>query len=142
MNTLQITKNPGVESKFDSYPDGAKNRINQLRHLILEVAEQSDHVTKVEETLKWGEPSYVTKTGSTIRIDWKSKAPDQYAIYFNCNTNLVETFKIIYGSTFSYEKNRAIVLDINQKIPVEELKVCVETALCYHLLKDKPLLGL
>ena len=118
MTIVQLTQSPGVESKFDSYPTEAKNQMKHLRSLILEVAEESASTSKLEETLKWGEPSYVTKHGSTIRIDWKARAPEQYAMYFNCNTSLVETFKMSFGTIF------------------------IHLALNYHLVKDKPFLGM
>jgi len=95
----------------------------------------------MEETLKWGEPSYFVKKGSTIRIDWKSKAPNQYAIYFKCTSSLVETFKTIFGDLFKYEKTRAIVFELDEEVPTEELKICIGMALQYHNLKYKPLLG-
>lgn len=66
--------NPAVAEKFDQYPDHIREKILLLRKLILETASSMENVA-VEETLKWGEPSYVTKTGSTIRIDWKKKSP-------------------------------------------------------------------
>ncbi len=47
-----------------------------LRHLVLETASETEGVNKLEETLKWGEPSYLTKNGSTIRMDWKKSKPD------------------------------------------------------------------
>ena len=88
-----------------------------------------------------GEPSYLTTGGSTLRIDWKAKAPDQYAMYFNCNTSLVTTFKGLYGDLFTFEVNRAIVFGENDELPVEELKHCVSLALTYHRVKRLPLLG-
>jgi hypothetical protein len=109
--------------------------------LILETAKESEFVEELEETLKWGEPSYLVKKGSTIRIDWKAKTPDQYAIYFKCTSKLVLTFKEIYGDKFKYEKNRAILFDLDEKIPEKALKNCISMALNYHRLKDKPLLG-
>jgi hypothetical protein len=101
-----------------------------------------DGVGPVEETLKWGEPSYITKSGSTIRIDWKKPSPHQYAMYFNCNTRLVETFKELYSDTFNYEGNRAIVFDEDDEIPIDELKQCISASLTYHARKHLPLLGL
>lgn len=96
----------------------------------------------MEETLKWGEPSYLVKKGSTIRIDWKSKAPNQYAIYFKCTSSLVETFKVIFGDLFKYEKTRAIVFELDEQVvATEELKICIAMALQYHNLKNKLLLG-
>ena len=91
--------------------------------------------------MKWGEPSYLVKKGSTIRMDWKAKSPDQYAMYFKCTSKLVPTFREVYGETFSYENNRAIVFGLDDEIPEAELKVCIGLALQYHLLKEKPRLG-
>jgi len=74
-------------------------------------------------------------------MDWKTKTPHQYAMYFNCNTSLVETFKSVYGNLFKYEKNRAILFSLDDEIPKKELKDCIEMALKYHTLKNKPFLG-
>jgi len=95
----------------------------------------------LEETLKWGEPSYLTKNGSTVRIDWKEKKPNQFAMYFKCTSKLVPTFKKIYANTFEFEGNRAIIFKLNNKIPEKELKHCISMALTYHKIKHIPLLG-
>jgi len=141
MNQVKVKQDSSVKSKFLSYPKDIKKKMEHLRDLILEVATETEHIKELEETLKWGEPSYIVKKGSTIRMDWKDKNPNQYAMYFNCNTSLVETFKMVYGDLFQYEKNRAILFEINDKIPNKELKECIAMALQYHLLKDKPFLG-
>lgn len=141
MNNIIIKQHPKVNSKFESYPKEVKAKMDNLRNLILATASEIAHIEEVEETLKWGEPSYVVKKGSTIRIDWKPNTPNQYALYFNCNTSLVETFKIVYGKLFKYEKNRAILFDLQENIPEKELKTCIKMALQYHLLKGKPFLG-
>lgn len=138
---MKIIKNPQVEQKFRDYPDVAQRQMNHLRNLILETAKEMEEVNEIEETLKWGEPSYLTPKGSTIRIDWKPKNPDQYAMYFNCQTSLIPTFKIVFSSLFKYEKNRAILFNLNEDIPDKELKECIKLALKYHEVKDKPLLG-
>jgi len=141
MAKLKVNKNPAVKIKFKSYPKEIKPRMEYLRHLILETAEENHHLKEIEETLKWGEPSYLVKKGSTVRIDWKAKAPEQYAVYFKCTSKLVPTFKKIYGDTFKYEKNRAIVFSVKEKPPKKALKSCINLALNYHSVKDKPLLG-
>lgn len=141
MNEIAINRSPGVMEKFDTYPDGIRQKMEFLRKLILGEAASIPHIKSIEETLKWGEPSYIAKKGSTVRMDWKEKNPSQYAMYFSCSTSLVETFKKVYGNLFKYEKNRAIVFDIDSKIPENELKDCINMALQYHLLKDKPFLG-
>ncbi len=141
MKKLNINKNPKVKEKFDGYPKEVKKKLEYLRQLIIQTATEIDTIIEIEETLKWGEPSYLVKKGSTIRIDWKTKTPDRYAMYFKCTSKLVETFREIYGDLFKYENNRAIVFDLNDKVPEMELKVCIELALTYHLVKNKPRLG-
>ncbi len=140
MKNLSLTKNPDVGLKFKSYPKTVRPKLNYLRQLILETAKESA-IDTLEETLKWGEPSYLAKKGSTIRIDWKAKAPNQYAMYFKCTSKLVPTFKVIYGDLFKYEKHRAILFDLEDDLPEEELKECIRLALNYHSLKHLPLLG-
>lgn len=141
MKTLHINQSPQVKEKFQSYPEAVKARLTHLRSLILETAAEIEGINEIEETLKWGEPSYLVKKGSTIRIDWKPKAPDQYAMYFKCTSKLVPTFREVYGDTFQYEKNRAILFGLDDDIPEEELKDCIALALQYHAVKGLPLLG-
>ena len=118
-----------------------RKKMMRLRQLVLDTAAETEGVDVLEETLKWGEPSYVTKGGSTVRMDWKGRAPDRYAMYFNCNTSLVDTSKELYGEVFAFEGNRAIVFSKADELPVGELKHCVSLALMYHRLEHLPLLG-
>ena len=113
-----------------------------LRSLIAETAKEVESITILEETLKWGEPRYLTRYGSTIRIDWKSKMPNQYTMYFQCTSELVPTFKIIYKNTFKFEGNRAIIFKIQDDLQKEKLKHCITTALTYHKVKHLPTLGM
>ena len=141
MKNLTLNKNPKVNLKFKSYPKSIIPKLNYLRQLVLETANENG-ISELEETLKWGEPSYLAKKGSTLRMDWKAKIPNQYAMYFKCTSKLVETFREVYGTTFKYEKNRAIVFDLEDKVPKKELKECIRMALTYHTLKHLPLLGM
>ena len=127
---------------FSSYPDKIYPKIMFLRQLILETAKENKNIGEIEETLKWGEPSYITKEGSTIRIDWKKKIPNQYAMYFNCQTKLIPTFQIKYGELFKFEGNRAIIFGVNDDIHIKELAHCITLALTYHKIKNLPLLGI
>jgi len=141
VNTLKITTDPEVTQLFERYPEQVKTNMYYLRQLILETAREIEDIEKIEETLKWGEPSYLTKYGSTVRIDWKEKNPEKMAIYFKCTSKLVPTFKAVYGKTFLFEGNRAILFDLGNKIPETEFKHCISMALKYHKLKHLPLLG-
>ncbi|MDB4584760.1 DUF1801 domain-containing protein [Draconibacterium sp.] len=138
---MQLIKNPKVEDVFNNYPKFVQHQLFHLRELVLSVASEIEGLEKLEETLKWGEPSYLTKHGSTIRMDWKEKNPEQFAIYFKYTSGLVPTFKTIYKDKFNFEGNRAIVFKINEKIPDIELTHCILMALTYHKIKHLPLLG-
>ncbi len=130
-----------IAEKFNSYPEPMVQKMMFLRQLIFDTASELEKVGAVEESLKWGEPSYRAKTGSAIRIDWKKKTPDQYMMYFHCKTKLVSTFKELYRDDFHFDGNRAIIFGANEVIPVDKLKQCVALALTYHRVKHLPMLG-
>ncbi|RPD94521.1 DUF1801 domain-containing protein [Aureibaculum marinum] len=113
-----------------------------LRELVMETASEIQGITSIEETLKWGEPSFITLKGSTLRMDWKTKTPHQYALYFKCTSRLVETFKIVFKDTFQFEGKRAIVFQLDDTIPVKELKQCIKATLTYHDVKKMVSLGI
>jgi hypothetical protein len=142
MGNLEIKTNPEVELVFANYPDTVRHKMLALRKLIVESAKELEEVTTLEETLKWGEPSYITKHGSTLRIDWKSKTPDHYAMYFKCTSRLVETFRTVFKNKFDFEGNRAIVFQMKDRIPKKELKECIKATLTYHKVKQLPTLGI
>ena len=142
MKNVKLKTNQEVALIFNNYPNTVSQKLLYLRTLILEVANDNDEITDLEETTRWGEPSYLTKNGSTIRLDWKIKHPHQYAIYFNCSSRLVPTFKAVFKEVFTFEGNRAITFKMQDTIPIEELKMCISTALTYHKIKTLPLLGL
>ncbi len=132
--------NKSVAQKFDSYPAEVRDKLEKLRSLIFEVAKE-EGLGSIEESLRWGEPSYLSKTGSAIRVDWKNDKSEQYSLYFNCNTKLVDTFKAIYPDVFHYSGNREIIFQLDQALPTKELKHCISLALRYHEIKKLPLLG-
>ena len=139
---MKIVSHPAVADKFESYPEDVKVKLEKLRNLILDTAVRTESISEVEETLKWGEPSYLTKKGSTIRIDWKEAKPEQYAMYFQCTSKLVPSFREVFGEQFQFEGNRAIVFQMEEQIPEDELSACIASALRYHSIKHLPNLGL
>ncbi len=141
MGTGNAIVNPDVAAVFETYPAKMRVRLLEIRRLVLQVAAESEGIGTVSESLKWGEPAYTTKRGSTIRIDWKRKRPEEYAMYFICTTRLVETFRELYLDTLRFEGNRAIIFRGDEDLPVTELKHCIQLALSYHDVKHLPLLG-
>lgn len=137
---MQFKDNKTVVKQIHNQTDVISKQLFALRDLVKQVAEEIEDSGVVEETLKWSEPSYVTKYGSTIRINRYAQT-NQVAVYFNCQSSLIETFREIYSDTFAFEGKRALVLKKEQAIPVDELKHCILLALTYHKVKHLPLLG-
>jgi hypothetical protein len=132
---------PAVDAVFSAYPKPVKAKLLALRRLIFDTAKATEGVGALQETLKWGQPSYLTpetKSGSTIRIDRLKSSANQYAVYFHCQTDLVETFRNLYPTELSYGGNRSIILNAEDAIPEPALRHCVALALTYHLNKRKP----
>ncbi|HHF2921115.1 DUF1801 domain-containing protein [Vibrio sp. VGrn 2] len=129
-----------VKDRFDEYPDNARVRLEELRNLVFQVASELE-LGEVDETLKWGEPSYSVKTGSPLRMDWKLKSPNSYYLFFNCQTKLIDTFRELYSDELVFQGNRAIVLSLSKPLPETVIKTCLELALTYHQRKNLPLLG-
>jgi len=129
-----------VKDRFDEYPDNARVRLEELRNLVFQVVSELE-LGEVDETLKWGEPSYSVKTGSPLRMDWKLKSPNNYYLFFNCQTKLVDTFRELYGDELVFQGNRAIVLSLSKPLPETVIKSCLGLALTYQQRKNLPLLG-
>lgn len=129
--------NAAVRRTYDTYPAPIRASLMVLRELIFATAASTEGVGEIEETLKWGEPAYLTtgsKSGSTIRLGWKKSEPMQYAIYFNCKTTLVDTFRSIFPHDFVFEGSRALVFEQAAIVPVDALAFCIASALTYHRL--------
>ena len=135
------TTSEGVSAVYETYPPEIRKRVLRLRQLVLDTVVALNEVGEVEETLKWGEPSFVTKSGSTMRLGWKASRPDEYKLMFHCVTTLVDTFKELYPGAFEFEGNRAIVLQKTTDLPIAPLRHCISLALTYHRRKKLPLLG-
>ena len=129
-----------IKTHFDEYPNDVRARLEELRSLIFELSSDLG-LGEVEESLKWGEPSYSVKTGSPIRIDWKLKSPNNYYLFFNCKTKLIDTFRELHDGTLAFQGNRAIVLNLTEPLPKAPIKQCLELALTYQQRKHLPLLG-
>jgi hypothetical protein len=127
-----------VDAVFNAYPQTTRTRLKALRRLILDTAKTTKGIGRIEQALKWGQPSFLTpetKSGSTVRIDHVDGK--RYAIYFHCQTDLVATFRELYTDKWSYGGNRCILLSADDKIDEAALRHCIALALTYHLNKRR-----
>ena len=132
--------NAAAPATYDRYPGPVRMRLLALRDLILRTAAATDGVGPVEETLKWGQPSFLTRvsgSGSTIRIDARRGAPGHHALYVHCQSGLMDEFRALYGDVLRLEGDRAIVLSIDEAVPDEALRHCIGLALTHHSRKRR-----
>ncbi len=129
---------PEVAAIFADYPAGVRKKLLELRQLIFETARSTDGVGEIEETLRWGQPSYITAqsgSGTTIRLDKVKNKPGQLAVYVHCQTSLIDEFRKKHGKSLTFETNRAIHFKQGEPLPKGKLREFIEAALTYHLRK-------
>ena len=125
-----------MAATFAAYDGAVRAELLTLRQLILDTAEETAGVGTIEETLKWGQPSYLTtetRSGSTVRIAPTSPGSDHdYALFFICNTDLIERFRDLFGEALTYDGKRALLFSVGAELPEEVVRECVAMALTYH----------
>ena len=129
-----------VVAAFDAFPAAVRSRLLDVRSLIFETAAELEGVGELTESLKWGEPAYLTKqtgSGSTIRLGRLAKSDQCCAILFNCRTTLIENFRDRFPDQFEYRQNRALVLPTKGRLPRTALAVCISMGLTYHLARGR-----
>ena len=87
---------PNVERVFAAFPDEARQSLLELRTLIFDVAARNKRVGRLQETLKWGQPAYLTpetKSGSTIRLGLPKSGG--FAIYTHCQISIISDFRAL-----------------------------------------------
>jgi len=134
---MEIFQNHEVKSVFDSYPSNVRQQLLHIRELIFDVARNTACIGEITETLKWGQPSYLTEqtnSGTTIRIDRFDS--NKIAIFFHCQTTLVSDFREFFPN-LEYSKNRAVIIEANNNLPFHEIRECIYRALTYKLSKRK-----
>lgn len=123
-----------VESAFAAFPADAQKTAFALRDLIFEVAAQTPQAGPIEETLRWGQPAYLTsktKAGSTLRIGLMKTG--EVAIFAHCATTIISTYAATFPEMDRIEGNRAVVFANVDDIVPERLRLLIRHGLTYHL---------
>ena len=126
---------PAVRAAFDAFPDDIRTSLLRLRQLIMEQAEAEPRVGDLQETLKWGQPSWLParpRIGTTIRLG-TDRAGEHVALFFHCQTSVIRDFRAGPGHELGFDGNRAILLDRHAPLPLDLLRLPIRHALTYHL---------
>ena len=126
-----------IAAVLDAYPAALRERLMQLRALIQETAATTEGVGPLEETLKWGEVSYLTTesgSGTTVRIG-RDKRSGRPTIFVNCQTDLVSRYRTLYPDAFGYDGDRGVV--VGDAPDEAALRHVLALALTYHKAKRR-----
>ena len=112
----------------------AAERLRFIRSLVLAAGEAAD-AGGIEETLKWGQPSYLPRkkrVGTTVRLGLLSSNPNHCALFVHCQTTLLDQYRDRFPDEFTYLDNRAVLIPIEGKFPEIALQHMASMAFTYH----------
>lgn len=120
-----------VAAAFDRHPEPVRSQLLALRDLVFAVAAETEGVGAIEETLKWGQPSYVTqrpKSGTTLRMDADEA---RCSLFVHCQSRVVEAARA-EGLPLNFEGTRAVHLALDTDLPTDAVRRFMALALTYH----------
>ncbi|MEM1065865.1 MAG: DUF1801 domain-containing protein [Pseudomonadota bacterium] len=123
---------PAVAAAFAAFPDSARAGLLRLRALIFDLAAETPAVGPLQETLKWGQPAYLTpetRAGSTVRLGVPKGGG--FALYVHCQTTIVSEFRQVFPTDFAYDGNRGVLFEKDP--PPNAIAPLIRRALTYHL---------
>ena len=125
-------QNDAVKNTFAGFSETARPGLLELRRLIFDVAE-TENVGRIEETLKWGQPAYLTpesKSGTTLRLGVPKAGG--YALFVHCQTSIISDARLVFADAFTYDGNRAVLFNAQSEIAIAPLALLIAQALTYH----------
>ena len=130
---------PAVDQAFRDMAVPISDCLLKVRDLILEIAEDLPETGGLQETLKWGQPSYLPRrprVGTTVRLGAAPANTGKAALFVHCQTRLIETCRHVHPE-LDYAGNRAILLEPGDALPRDALDHFIRLALTYHIRKRK-----
>lgn len=100
---------PAVNAAFDVGDPVAGRGLLVLRALVFDTAAKVRGIGPLEEAVRWGQPAYLTRVGSTLRLGVSKTA--RFAIFVHCRTTLISDFITAFPGQDRIEGTRAILFD-------------------------------
>ena len=123
---------PDIEAAFQEFDPSVRDQLLAFREMIFVVGASLDAVQRIEESLKWGQPSYnaLPKTGTPIRLG-QSKSGEA-CLFVHCQTTLVGDLASAGGHDLRTVDNRSVLLpkDLSSS---PELLTFIRATFTYHV---------
>lgn len=127
-------EDPAVAACFDAFAPEARKGLMVLRGVIFEEAARLPQIERLQETLKWGQPAYLTpdvRAATTIRLGVPRSGG--FALFTHCQSSVMADFRALFGDRFTFDGNRAIHFEDAADLPLAPIAALVRGALTYHL---------
>ena len=124
---------PPVQAAYDAMPSASRDTLLAVRAMIYDLAADLP-VGRIEETLKWGQPSYATpdtKAATPIRLGVTKTGTA--AIFTHCQSSVMADFQAICSPDLIFDGNRALHLPADAMPPLKNLTPLLHAALTYRL---------
>lgn len=135
-NAVPSITDPAVLAAFEAFSPPQRRGLLSLRALIFNVANDDQAIGPIEETLKWGQPAYLTtqsKSGTTVRLG--TPKTGGIAIYTHCQTSVISDFRTLCPDNLVFDGNRAVIFEREADIPHGPIALLIRRALTYHIAK-------
>lgn len=139
---MKLSTDPRFIETLQSFPDEVQGKMEVLRELVHEIAQEEELVTELEETLRWGEPTFISNVGTSLRMGWSDKRPDQYGLFVQCSSLVIPTIRAVHADALRYDKNRGVLFQNEEDLPLDLLRPMIHAALVYKKVKKLPMLGI
>lgn len=119
------------------WSEPAQNALWSCRAVFHDIAAQNA-LGPLDETLKWGKPSWRPKrprTGSTLRMDWQPNAPHRLSLFVDCKTDLAARMADLYADVLTNDGRRAMGLALTAPLPEQAIAHLAQMTFTYHLKK-------
>ncbi|UWQ41483.1 DUF1801 domain-containing protein [Leisingera aquaemixtae] len=125
---------PDIEAAFDVPDVQARAGLLALRRLIFDTAAQTPEAGRIEEALRWGQPSYLTPetgTGSVIRLGIPKGA--RFALFMHCQSRLIPEFAAAFPAWDRFEGTRAVLFNNPREVEPVRHGWLIKRALTYRI---------
>lgn len=121
---------PEVAAVLAAFPPGPRVGLWRLRDLILDVAAETNAAGTVTEALRWGQPAYLCRQGTTLRLGVPKSGG--FALYVHCRTSLIAEFTSAFPGMDRTEGSRALLFERPDQVDAGRHGWLIARALTYH----------
>lgn len=122
---------PRVEALLDAADPDIAAGITRLRRMIYEVAASDPKIGPVQETVKWGQPAYLARKGTTLRLGQPKGGG--FGLYVHCQSRVIPEFRDLFPDHDRFDGTRGVVFRAADEICSERHGWLIHRALGYHL---------